>query len=835
MQRSQQTPSVQRSQQTPSAQRSPHRPGLMPWTARIEARFMELATSPSDINEHLGTLAGLSRVCHRVLELGVRGVVSSWAFAYGLSLSAPSAASSTRTLLMNDLEQVDISELATPCSSIGISIQAQWKNCLDLDLDPAAPFDLVFIDTWHVYGQLKRELAKFAPHTRHFIAMHDTTIDGTHGESLRCGLSREEIAKQSADTGIPVREIKAGLWRAVVEFLQENQEWRLMGRWMNNNGMTVLQRKDSGLVPSFDFLPARLRPSPHVVTHSMFQAELRDAQTPKPPPPLSQLWRSGRAEGEGGWRSCRAEGEGGSAADASNGIAAFRAFLSRFPRPNWANHPSHETAYLEAVLVASDVNPDLGPVLANLSYMLPGVAVTLCHSARNEAHIREAAGVGMGISFPGLRLLRILPDDFSFEDYSVLLLTPSFWARFTAPRVLIFQADSCLLRNTVLDFASLRYVGAPWSFDAAPPNRLHVGNGGFSLRDPVLMRNVAAKSSLVAQYRGIGSEDLVFCRAMYNSSKRDNYLPRPEVAARFASETVVTPGCLGVHKPWAHHPPASIAPLFSAALAELGDDSVGDAEPKAKASVGDAEPKAKASLSPLRIHNFVVPHVEVRCVDGSPFQVLSDPEQKRLVGWVRLGMGPRGFYCGANVQVPLPPTQSPTPPAAEIIITWEKGGNPLQLTALWANNKWVTLFGSFEGTMSREVVRSLAAEPGLGYMRVVSESDEAERGCPAHAHATASQLRCPAHAPLGSKPSLDPTISNSTWRRIVQFTPPRVAEGSSQFSHLFDRPGARAPPAGPQVWMEMVGAYAERHPGWSGEFFFGTTTHSPLPLPVWRG
>ena len=49
------------------------------------------------------------------------------------------------------------------------------------------PFDVdvLFVDTWHVYGHLKRELALHAPRVRRFIAMHDTTIDWEVGESIR--------------------------------------------------------------------------------------------------------------------------------------------------------------------------------------------------------------------------------------------------------------------------------------------------------------------------------------------------------------------------------------------------------------------------------------------------------------------------------------------------------------------------------------------------------------------------------------------------------------------------------------------------------------------------
>ena len=70
--------------------------------------------------------------------------------------------------------------------------------------------------------------------------MHDTTIDEYIGESLRMGWN---ISEQSETTGIPVEEIKKGLQPAIEEFLLENKEWVLKERYLNNNGLTILEKK----------------------------------------------------------------------------------------------------------------------------------------------------------------------------------------------------------------------------------------------------------------------------------------------------------------------------------------------------------------------------------------------------------------------------------------------------------------------------------------------------------------------------------------------------------------------------------------------------------------
>ena len=85
----------------------------------------------------------------------------------------------------------------------------------DLELDITDNVDLTFIDTWHVYGQLKRELNKFSKITNKYIIMHDTTVDEIYGETIRMGWNAEE---QSIESGIPVEEINKGLWPAIEDF-----------------------------------------------------------------------------------------------------------------------------------------------------------------------------------------------------------------------------------------------------------------------------------------------------------------------------------------------------------------------------------------------------------------------------------------------------------------------------------------------------------------------------------------------------------------------------------------------------------------------------------------
>jgi cephalosporin hydroxylase len=101
--------------------------------------------------------------------------------------------------------------------------------------------DMTFIDTWHVYAHLKRELAKHAPLTNKYLVLHDTTVDGEVGETVRIGW---DLNQQSAWSGYPPDEIAKGLWQAIEEFLMtRSEEWELVYRFHNNNGLTVLRRR----------------------------------------------------------------------------------------------------------------------------------------------------------------------------------------------------------------------------------------------------------------------------------------------------------------------------------------------------------------------------------------------------------------------------------------------------------------------------------------------------------------------------------------------------------------------------------------------------------------
>lgn len=197
----------------------------------LEAQYSLKCKTPSDINEHLPTLRALAFECRHITEAGVRSVVSSYAFATALK------GKPDHKLVQVDLEKSpNVTKFQAECAAERVNTIFYEESDLTC---PVAETDLLFIDTWHIYGHLKRELARWHSYAKTYIVLHDTTVDEWVGETIRNGW---DPVAQSKSSGIPVEEIKKGLWPAVEEFLRDHPEWRLEKRYTNNNGLTILKR-----------------------------------------------------------------------------------------------------------------------------------------------------------------------------------------------------------------------------------------------------------------------------------------------------------------------------------------------------------------------------------------------------------------------------------------------------------------------------------------------------------------------------------------------------------------------------------------------------------------
>jgi cephalosporin hydroxylase len=197
----------------------------------LSDKYIVRAQTPSDINEHLPTLLSYGMDCNHITECGVRSVVSSYAFAVALKNKSPNK------LIQVDLDwHPNLDVFKNECMREGVNVVFYKQSDLECPMEET---ELLFIDTWHIYGHLKRELERWNPYVSKYIIFHDTTVDEWYGESIRMGMNIEQQVRES---GYPEEEIRKGLWPAIEEFLEEHPEWEIKERFTNNNGLTILKR-----------------------------------------------------------------------------------------------------------------------------------------------------------------------------------------------------------------------------------------------------------------------------------------------------------------------------------------------------------------------------------------------------------------------------------------------------------------------------------------------------------------------------------------------------------------------------------------------------------------
>lgn len=163
---------------------------------------------PSDINEHLGDLAWYSKQCGHITEMGVRGMVSTWAFLLGLKERGGG-----RYVGIDIVDPAqhgaDTDVARVMCRKAGVDYEFRLEDTLKIEIEPT---DFLFIDTLHTGEQLRKELELHAGKVQKFIGFHDT---------VSC---------------------KDELQPVIDEFLKSNPEWSVVLENKFNNGVTIIQK-----------------------------------------------------------------------------------------------------------------------------------------------------------------------------------------------------------------------------------------------------------------------------------------------------------------------------------------------------------------------------------------------------------------------------------------------------------------------------------------------------------------------------------------------------------------------------------------------------------------
>jgi len=189
----------------------------------LETFINQLHTIPSDINEHFPTIIKYGNECETITEMGVRGIVSTW----GWLACAP------KKLISYDIHNPskwggDLQSVYDTAEAYGLDFKFHIADVLKIEIEET---DLLFIDTWHAYDQLKRELELHSSKVKKYICFHDTT-----SYEFRDEFKGHENTWEGESSG-------KGIWPAIEEFLEENKDqWILKERFKNNNGFTIIER-----------------------------------------------------------------------------------------------------------------------------------------------------------------------------------------------------------------------------------------------------------------------------------------------------------------------------------------------------------------------------------------------------------------------------------------------------------------------------------------------------------------------------------------------------------------------------------------------------------------
>lgn len=196
----------------------------------IEEKFEQLVEKPSDINEHLRTLKRLSSQCNVVVELGVRGGVSSYALLFG------------RPKEMHSFDINPIGSLEKDLIAYAQQTGTDWffyhDNVLTTQHIPEC--DMLFVDTHHSYKQMACELYLHGNKARKYLVFHDVTIFGHQnelGQIITNNFTDDLVCYYNK------LDNKQGIMPAIEEFLAANPHWKIQVLYPNNNGLLVLERQ----------------------------------------------------------------------------------------------------------------------------------------------------------------------------------------------------------------------------------------------------------------------------------------------------------------------------------------------------------------------------------------------------------------------------------------------------------------------------------------------------------------------------------------------------------------------------------------------------------------
>jgi hypothetical protein len=199
----------------------------------LKKLYEDACTIESDIYKHLPILREYASKCNHVTEMGARTGNSTIAFLISGTqkfVSYDYQYENPEPHLVEGVERLK-SLIIGAKEDLGISASYIGADVLSIEIEQT---DLLFIDTWHVYEQLKEELRLHAGKVNKYIAFHDVETFGKIGEGY-----------PEMDPNHPTRDklsSQGGIRQAIDEFLKANNNWKIVYETKENNGLMVIEK-----------------------------------------------------------------------------------------------------------------------------------------------------------------------------------------------------------------------------------------------------------------------------------------------------------------------------------------------------------------------------------------------------------------------------------------------------------------------------------------------------------------------------------------------------------------------------------------------------------------
>jgi len=200
----------------------------------------------NEFSVSLLTLREYAQKCTSIFVLGQGSCTVLWPLMQGLHAGTTPTTNTTTTksIIASEVNfHPNVDEVRKVATGLGIDYTFHQQPSLNFEVE--SEYEMLFIDTWHVAGQLKRELQKYGlgQPSLAYIILHGPLLDGSNAEKESVQGVGWDVIAHAQEHGMTEEEVKQGLGPAIDEFISAHPEWMVEKKIDDGSGLTVLAKR----------------------------------------------------------------------------------------------------------------------------------------------------------------------------------------------------------------------------------------------------------------------------------------------------------------------------------------------------------------------------------------------------------------------------------------------------------------------------------------------------------------------------------------------------------------------------------------------------------------